>query len=137
MGKRYVRLDNDSFYESFNRLRDAFLAAKNGIEVDKVIEAILTEDERVKIGRRIQVADLIKSGLVYREISNLLKVGLTTVVEVDKRLAENPEGFEIIFQRREKVEKEFKDKAYQKVGGTKVVYKKTRYTGYRRRDVPR
>lgn len=137
MGKRYVRLDTDSFYASFNRLRDAFLAAKNGVEVDKVIDAILTADEKVKIGRRVQVAELIKSGLLYREIANLLKVGLTTIVEVDKRLAENPEGFEIIFQRREKVEKEFKDKAYQKVGGTKVVYKKTRYTGYRRRDVPR
>lgn len=137
MGKRYSFLDNESVYESFNRLRDAFLAAKDGNEVDEVISAVLTDDEKVKIGRRVQVANLIKSGMLYREIINLLKVGMTTVVEVEKSLANHPDGFELIFQRREKVDREFKDRAYQKVGGTKVVYKKTRYTGFKRRDVPR
>ena len=51
--KRYTFLTKDDTYEALMRLRDAFLAAKNGKEVGEIINGLLSEDEKIKIGRRI------------------------------------------------------------------------------------
>ena len=120
-----------------NRLRASFLAAKDGSDVEEIIKAILTHDERMKIGRRIQIAELIKQGVLYRQIAKELKVGLTTVLLVARKLDQNPTGYELIMDREEKVEKEYRRKAYEKTGGSKTIYKKKVYMGFTRKDVKR
>lgn len=137
MSRRYKFLNQDSVFEAFNKVRDAFLAAKNGEEVDLITDALITYDERLKIGRRIIIAGLLDSDMGYQEIAHLLKVGSTTILSVDRQLTNHPQGFQLIFARSQKVENKYREKAYRKVGGTKVVFKKTIYTGYKRKDVPR
>lgn len=113
------------------------MAAKNGGEVDLITDALITYDERLKIGRRVIVAGLLDSGMGYQEIARLLKVGSTTILSVDRQLTNHPQGFQLIFARSQKVENKYREKAYRKIGGAKVVFKKTVYTGYKRKDVPR
>lgn len=112
--RRYKFLSKEEVFNALNKLRSAFLAAKDGEEVDKIIKGVLTHDERMKMGRRIQIAQLLKEGLRYREIAKELKVGLNTVEKVHGLLNKNPSCYELVFAREEKVEKEYKRKAYQK-----------------------
>jgi uncharacterized protein YerC len=135
--RRYSFLDKDFIYSALNKLRAAFLAARDGNEVEEIIKAVLTNDERMKIGRRIEVAQMLQAGLTHREIADQLKVGLTTIKLVDRKMHEHPRGYELIDLRERKVEGEYSDKAYKKVGGPKLVFKKREYTGFRRKDVRR
>ncbi len=135
--RRYKFLDKNSVYSALNRLRASFIAAKDGNDVEEIIKAILTHDERMKIGRRIQIAEMIKQGMQYRQITEELKVGLTTVMLVARKLDESPDGYELIMDREGNVEKEYKKKVYKEVGGSKVIHKQKIYTGFTRKDVKR
>ncbi len=120
-----------------NKLRSAFLAANDGHDVEEIINGLLTSDEKIKIGRRIQVAQLLLSGMPGSEIIDELKVGKGTVNLVEKNLTEYPRCFELILKRQELVDREYKEKAYVKVGGPKLIFKKKEYTGFRRKNVKR
>lgn len=135
--RRYNFLKNDDIYEAINRLRDAFLAAHDGSEVEEIINAILTQDEKLRIGRRIIIAEFLKSGLTVQEIVHLLKVGNNTVMSVTKNLEEHENGFTLLEQRKGKVEKEYQNKKYKLVGGPKKVFKQKVYTGIKRKDIKR
>ena len=54
--RRYKFLDKDSVFSALNRLRASFLAAKDGNDVEEIINALFTVDEKLRIGRRIQIA---------------------------------------------------------------------------------
>lgn len=135
--RRYKFLTKDDVYDAFNRLRDAFLAAKNGNEVEEIIKGLLTYDEKLKIGRRVLVAEYIREGVGIDEIAKDLKVGKNTIMSVAKKLDENSIFLDLIVKRRKKVENEYDKKKYQYVGGAKLVFKKREYTGFRRSDVER
>lgn len=130
-------MKKDAVYEALNKLRAAFLAAKDGGEVEKIIKGVLTHDERIKIGRRIQVAEMIKAGFTYEEIKNELKVGRHTIQETGRKISEFPFCFKLISERESRVEKEYRDKSYVKVGGPKMIFKRSVYTGFKRKDVKR
>jgi Trp operon repressor len=137
MNNRYkFLLDNDE-YEITNLVRNALLAAGDGEDVNEIMNAILTTDEKIKIGRRIQIASMIFSGMNGQEIKEILKVGRNTITLVSKHLDKYQKGFELILDRQKKVEKEFGKKAYKKVGGSKLVHKKKEYTGLTRKDIKR
>lgn len=135
--RRYRFLTQRDIFEALNRLRDAFLAAKDGSEVDEIISALLTAEEKLQLGRRILVAECLKENLTILEICNLLKVGKGTVQSVARQIEKQPRGFELIEERSKKVEKEYKKKQYGEVGDSKLVFKKKVYTGIRRKDIER
>lgn len=135
--RRYKFLTKEDIYDAFNRLRDAFLAAKNGEEVEEIIKGLLTHDEKLKIGRRILIAEYIKEGLGIEEIAKTLKVGKNTVMSVAKKLDENSFFLDIIAKRKKKVESEYNSRKYRFIGSSKLVFKKREYTGFKRKDVSR
>ncbi len=135
--RRYKFLDKENVYEALNRLRDAFLAAKDGNDVEEIINGLLTNDEKLKIGRRIIVAEYLKSGMNSRQIQTLLKVGFNTIAYISNQLDQYPQSFELIGKRSEKVEKEYKSKRFRLRGGSTLIYKKREYTGFKRKDVKR
>ncbi|MGE5042432.1 MAG: Trp family transcriptional regulator [Candidatus Levyibacteriota bacterium] len=137
MNSRYRFLSSKDEYELTNLVRDAFLAAQDGKDVDEMINGLLTTDEKLKIGRRIQVALLLKSGVSGEDIKLALGVGRDTITVVSKHLYGYPSCFELIQKRSQKVDKEFEKKAYSKAGGSKLVRKKKEYTGFKRKDVKR
>lgn len=135
--RRYKFLTKENVYDALNKLRAAFLAAKDGNEVEEIINGLLTTDEKLKLGRRIMVAQALQESLTYKEIMELLKVGKQTVSMVDRKLRSNPDCYKLIGTRENKVREEHKRKAYVKVGGSKLIFKKKVYTGFKRKDVKR
>src|SRR3990167_7223451 len=135
--RRYKHLDKRDIYEAFNELRNAFLAARDGTEVDKITDGLLTHDEKLKIGRRILIAQWLISGFGIEEIRKQMKVGKNTVMHVSRRLEKYKECFELIDRRSKIVEKEYDKKAYKSVGGSQLVFKRKEYTGFKRKDVER
>ncbi len=135
--RRYKFLRKEDVYEALNRLRNAFLAAKNGDEVEEIINGILTHDEKIKIGRRILIAECLKLEKSLDEITKMLKVGKNTITSVMKSLDMYPASFELIGKRSNKVEKLYAQKKYRLIGGSTLVFKKREYTGFKRKDVER
>jgi uncharacterized protein YerC len=134
---RYNFLKQDEIFAALNKLRASFLAAKDGSEVDEIINSVLTFDEKLKIGRRILIEQLLSENNTYDYIIRKLKAGKGNVASVDKTRLKHPMGFRLINKRVAKVESTFTASAYEKVGGPKLVYKSTRYTGFKRKDVKR
>lgn len=137
INNRYNFLDKKEEYEITNLVRDAFLTAKDGHDVSDVINGLLTTDEKIKIGRRIQVAFMILSGSSGEEIKESLHVGRNTITLVSKHLANYPKCFELLNTRRKKVEKTYKEKAFRKIGGSTLVFKRKEYIGFTRKDIKR
>lgn len=137
MMRRYKFLTKEDIYDAFNRLRDAFLAAKNGEEVEEIIKGLLTTDEKLKIGRRILIAEYLRDGVGIDVIAKDLKVGKNTIMAVAKKLDENSLFLDLIDKRRNKVESDYGRKKYRLVGGPQLVFKKREYTGFKRKDVER
>ncbi|PIS22838.1 hypothetical protein COT49_03345 [candidate division WWE3 bacterium CG08_land_8_20_14_0_20_40_13] len=137
MPRRYKNLEEKLVFSAFNGVRDSLLAAKNGEEVEDIIKSILTLDERIKIGRRVEVAWCLQHNFSYEEIQKTLHVGKGTISRIEKIFAENKNGFELIFERRKKVESEFNSRAYKKIGPWGVYNRRTEYTGFKRKDVKR
>lgn len=135
--RRYKFLTQGSVYNALNKLRSAFLAAKDGNEVEEIIMGTLTHDERMKIGRRIQIAQMLKERHTYAQIKDALKVGPPTIRLVDRKMNEHPACYKLINKREQKVEKEYKQRSYEKIGGPKMIFKKRAYTGFKRKDVKR
>lgn len=135
--RRYKFLDKEEIYEALNRLRDAFLAAKNGLEVEEIIKGILTTDERLKIGRRIIIAECIRTGMGLDEIVDTLKVGKSTIMYVMRKLDQNPKFIDLILARQKRVESEYSKRRYRLIGSSYQVFKKKEYTGFKRKDVGR
>jgi len=135
--KRYKFLQKNEIFDALNHLRDAFLAAKDGEEVEEIINALLTYDEKMKIGRRILIAKLMKEGLGFDQITKKLKVGKNTIVSVMKSYDRYPKAYFLIEKRSKKVEKIYNDKKFIKVGGSKLIIKKKIYSGFKKKFVER
>lgn len=135
--RRYRNVDKDQIFDSWNKLRNALLAAKDGIEVNLIMNALFTEEEKFQLGRRISISQCLKQGMTTREICELYHVGVNTVLSVTRKLEKFEQGFELIEERQKKVELEYGKKKYKKVGGSKLVFKKKIYTGITRKDIQR
>lgn len=135
--RRYKFLNQEDVYSALNRLRNAFLAAKAGTEVESIINGLLTHDEKMKIGRRILIAELLHNDLTVEEISELLNVGRSTIATVNKNIDSHPDCFNLIAKRSEKIESEYESKKHTYSGSSKLIYKKKIYSGFKRKNVKR
>src|SRR5688500_168731 len=100
--RRYRFLQEDDIYAALNRLRDAFLAAKDGTEVEEIINGLLTQDEKLKIGRRIIIAEYLDAGVKFEDITRELKVGKNTIIAVTRSLDQYKDFLPLIMQRTKK-----------------------------------
>lgn len=137
MRRRYGFLEKDDVFAALNKVRDALLAARDGNDVDEVMNGILTFDERMKVGRRILIAQCLIEGLTRDEIRNMFKVGYSTIEHVANRLDKYKNCFSLIQEREKKKEKEYKNKAHIFTGGSTKVFKTKEFTGFKRKDVKR
>ncbi|MEK7092630.1 MAG: hypothetical protein AAB907_03320 [Patescibacteria group bacterium] len=135
--RRYKFLTKEDIYEALNKLRDAFLAAKDGNEVEEIINGLLSSDEKLKIGRRILIAKHVKAGIGFDQISKTLRVGKNTIVSVMKQLDNYPTSFDLIEKRGNKVKEKYEKNKYKHIGGSTLIFKKKEYTGFKRKDVER
>ncbi len=73
-------------------------------EVKKFFKDLLTLSEVVMISRRIQIAKMLLEGFDYEEIRKQLKVGKTTISQVEKWLNNGFGGYQEIIKRHNKKE---------------------------------
>ena len=88
---------------------------KSREEVKNFLRDLLTESERVMIGRRILVAQMLLEEKPYDEIIRELKVGKDTIMRVHRWLEDDTDGYEKAVKQLEKVlaaRQEKRDKAY-------------------------
>lgn len=135
--RRYKFLKKEEVYDALNRLRSALLAAKDGNDVEEIINGVFSLDEKIKLGRRILIAEYIREGYKWEDISKFLKVGKNTILSVVRNLEQFPKCFELLERRKEKIEKEYNKNKYEFMGGSTKIFKTKRYTGFKRKDVRR
>lgn len=124
-------------YEALNEVRDAFLAAKDGNEVNEIMSFMLTTEEKIRLGRRVLLAKYLELDLTLDEIYKMLKVGKSTVQFVTRRAHLHPMGLKLIRKRGSKVEDEYQKRKFREVGGSQLVFKRKEYTGVKRKDIKR
>jgi TrpR-related protein YerC/YecD len=79
-------------------------------EVKKFFKDLLTLSEVVMISRRIQIAKMLLEGFDYEEIRKQLKVGKTTISQVEKWLNNGFGGYQEIIKRHNKKEAKWRVK---------------------------
>ncbi|HMS22946.1 MAG TPA: Trp family transcriptional regulator [Candidatus Levybacteria bacterium] len=135
--KRYKDISQDDIFSAWNKLRDALLAAKDGHEVEEIMKSLFTDEEKFQLGRRIMIAECIKDSMTNAEICDLLKVGRSTVTHILRRVEKYPKGFMLIEKRGKRVKREYENKKYKEVGGSRLIWKKKIYTGVTKKDIKR
>jgi len=75
-------------------------------EAKKFFKDLLTLSETVMISRRIQVAKLLLQGRTYDEIKIELKVGGSTINQVDRWLNNGFGGYKTVIKKHSKKKKE-------------------------------
>jgi TrpR-related protein YerC/YecD len=95
------------FYDAINSLKD-----RN--EVRLFLKDLLTPNEIAALMRRIEIAILLEAGFTYRQVSELLGVGMSKITSVQKTLSKDDNGYKIIIKRiledRKRRIKKIKDK---------------------------
>lgn len=135
---RYSLLSRIKIQNALDSLRSAFLAAKDGYDVDEIMNGLLTEDEKIRIGRRIEIASLLMAGMTFDEIKSELQIGYSTIAIINSKIKDHPRCFELIEKRDEKEQKEYDTKKYKsKMITSKKVFRKKESSGFRRKDVRR
>lgn len=93
---------------------DALYTASSTIEgrdaMKRFLRDLLTESERIMLGRRILVARAILSGQTYDEIVSDLKVGKDTISRIDRWLDDQIPGYEEAIAKMEQEMEKRKEK---------------------------
>lgn len=135
--RRYSFLTKADNYEALNRLRDAFLAAKDGNEVNQIINGLLTEDEKIRIGRRIIISQALNANNTYQEIISVSNVGRTTVNWVARQMVLFPICFKLLLKRYYIVQKKYEHKRMREVTLSPLPDRRREYSGIKRSDIKR
>ena len=72
---------------------------KNRDEVKNFLKDLLTLSEVVMISRRIQVAKMLMDGHKYEEIRKKMRIGVSTITQVDRWLNNGFGGYKVIVRR--------------------------------------
>lgn len=85
-------------------------------EIKKFLKDLLTESERIMIGRRILIAKHLLENRTYDEIINEMQVGKDTIMRVHKWLEDESDGYErAILGLEKEMSKRFKTKKTEDV----------------------
>src|SRR3989344_9070228 len=115
MKVRPRKLKNTDRMRYLDTLYTAVSSLGSREEVKKFLRDLLTESERIMMGRRIIIAQRLLEDKSYLEIKQELGVGMDTVIRVHRWLEDDVDGYEKVVKKLEKVfesRQEKIDKAY-------------------------
>lgn len=107
MKVRPRKLNKDDKIKYFDALYTAIATLKSRDEVKIFLRDLLTESERIMIGRRIIIAQRLLEDKSYAEIKQELSVGVDTIMRVHKWLEDENYGYE---ETIKKLQKEYKNR---------------------------
>ncbi len=118
--------------ETLDTLYTTASAIKDRAAMKLFLRDLLTESERVMLGRRIIIARKLLAGESHRDIERQLRVGRDTVWRVQKWLSDQLPGYEKAIQRLEKeLRKRQKRHENKKLYATSALYRlKKKYPLY-------
>lgn len=109
------KIQNKDRMRYLDTLYTAVSGLKSREEIKKFLRDLLTESERIMIGRRIIIAQMLLEEKSYEEIIRELKVGKDTIMRVHRWLEDDVDGYEKAIKQLEKVltaRQEKRDRAY-------------------------
>lgn len=102
MKKRPSELEEKEKIKTLDLLYTAASCVQGRDAMKLFLRDLLTESERVMLGRRIWIARLLLSGKKYDEIGAMLKIGHSTVYRVERWLHDAYAGYETALGKLEK-----------------------------------
>lgn len=105
MRKKYKLSNSKLDDRAINRLFSAANEAQNKKQTELFIKSILTQSEKLMLGRRLLIAELLLTARTQAEIVHEYKLSPNTVWRIKKwLLAEFPDYEKVIKESRKKVE---------------------------------
>ena len=109
------KIDNKEKIEYLDALYTAVESLTSREEVKNFLRDLLTEGERIMVGRRIVIAKRLLNEESYGQIIREMRVGPDTIMRVHRWLEDDIEGYEKAVKKLEKVlesRQEKRDKMY-------------------------
>jgi uncharacterized protein YerC len=106
----YRALDPVKRRDMLDQLAAVFTTLRKAKEVRFLLERLLTESEVVMITRRLQIAELLVGGRTYDQIKRKLKVGISTIRDVDGWLTDAAYEYHLIREHQRQYLKSKKKK---------------------------
>ena len=126
MKRRVGELSKQERIDTLDALYTAASALKGREAMKLFLRDLLTESERIMLGRRILIARMLLAGMAATHITEKLRVGSDTVWRIERWLRDQFPGFENAIEELEKQMAERKKK-YQKVDPFSFVALKRKY----------
>lgn len=114
-------LTKEQKIETLDALYTAASSLKGREAMKLFLRDLLTESERVMLGRRILIARRLLNGENMRVIAEEMKVGFDTISRVERWLSDQMPGYETAVKE---MEKEFKNRKDRSTYGTFANLKK-------------
>jgi len=114
-------LTKEQRVETLDALYTAASSVKGRDAVKLFLRDLLTESERVMLGRRILIARKLIEGETMRAIAEEMKVGFDTVSRIERWLSDQMPGYEHAVKE---MKKEFKNRKDRNTQGTFANLKK-------------
>lgn len=114
------QLKSQDRIEVLDALYTAASAVRGREDMKLFLRDLLTESERVMLGRRILIARMLMAGCTHRYIASGLHVGLDTVSKVHRWLHDQFPGYE---KALEGVSKEFDRRYWNSKAGQRELYR--------------
>lgn len=88
------KMDNKDRMKYLDALYTSISGLKSREEIKNFLKDLLTESERVMVGRRILIAQKLLENKTYDEIVEEMHVGFDTIMRVHRWLEDESDGYE-------------------------------------------
>src|SRR3972149_1974184 len=88
--------------EKLTVLSKTLLKLRNVEEIKALLEDLLTKSEQISIASRLQIADMLNSGIPYSQIQRETGSSSATVAKVSDNLKYGKDGFKTALERLNK-----------------------------------
>lgn len=105
--------------ETLDALYTAASVVKGRADMKMFLRDLLTESERIMLGRRILIARMLLAGCTHRYISDGMSVGMDTVSKVHAWLDDTLPGYEVAIRG---MSREFDQRYWKSKAGQKELY---------------
>jgi len=103
MKVRPRKISNQDRIKYLDALYTALESLKSRDEIKKFLRDLLTESERIMVGRRIVIAQRLLKEQPYDQIIKEMKVGADTIMRVHRWLGDDSDGYEKAVKNLEKI----------------------------------
>ncbi len=112
MKRKVSDLNEQERIETLDALYTAASSVKGRDAVKLFLRDLLTESERIMLGRRILIARMLIGGSSYAQIGERMHVGYDTIERIQKWLSDTAPGYERVVAE---MEEEFKKRNKKKL----------------------